>query len=138
MLEINQKSNNTWQAKVDKFVYINQKELAAFAWGLYLDKGKSTEILGMDLEPNPHFFACPKENLELFNRSVHGQIQEILGILDGYNPELEILLLAIFQGELKLINFVTDPPPPICFAELNPDLGQLLDGLEAKLGQNFS
>jgi hypothetical protein len=128
---------NQWRYLLDEFVEENQQALAALAWGLLLEWGNSKETLGIDLKPKPHFICCSREAIELLNRKVNRKIQEILGVLDGYNPETEVVAIAIGEGQIKLIHFQSDPPPPVCFEQMEGDLDTLIQQLEARLLEKF-
>lgn len=126
-----------WRYLLDEFVDENQQEFAALAWGLLQEWGDSKETLGIDLKPKPHFVCCSRESLEKLNRKVNRKIQEILGILDGYNPETEVTAIAIGEGQVKLIHFQSNPSPPECFEQLKIDLDTLIQQLEQRLSEKF-
>lgn len=123
---------NQWRYQLDRFVEENQQDLAALAWGLLQEWGDSGDMLGIDLQPKPHFVRCSRSAIETLNRQVNRQIQEILGVLDGYNPDEEVVAIAIANGQIKLINFQPDPSPPDCFEQLDCDLDRLIERLEAR------
>lgn len=127
-----------WRSQLDRFVKENQKELAALAWGLQQEWGETENTLGIDLKPQPHFVACSREAIEKLNDNVNGQIQEILGLIDGYNPEKEVLILAIGDGQIKLLHFQPQIPPPTCFQETQEDIDALINLLEARLAEQIS
>lgn len=124
-----------WRQQLNRFVQANQQELAALAWGLFLEKGESDDTLGIDLEPSPRFVFCPKAAIETLNSNVNNQIQEILGLIDGYKPEKEVLIVGIGSGQIKLIQFEPQPPPPECFEQLALDVDSLLERLEQSLSK---
>lgn len=124
-----------WRVQLNQFVGANQPELAALSWGLYLEKGKSDDTLGIDLEPTPHFVFCPKSAIETLNSNVDNHIQEILGFIDGYNPEKEVLIIGIGSGQIKLIQFEPQPAPPDCFESFAADVDTLLERLEQRLSE---
>ncbi|NEO37010.1 MAG: hypothetical protein F6J90_12085 [Moorea sp. SIOASIH] len=128
---------NHWQRQLDQFVKANQKELAALAWGLFLEKGESDETLGLDLKPKPHFVYCPREAIETLNRQVNHQIQEILGVVDAHKPEQEVLIIGIGNGQLKLIQFEPELSPPECFEQVGKDVDQLLEELEKQMSETI-
>jgi hypothetical protein len=128
---------NQWRYKIDKFVKDNQQQLAALAWGLSLEWKDSYKTLGIDLKPQPHFVACAREAIEELNRKVDNQLQEILGVLDGYQPEKEVAIVCIGNGQIKLINFQPNPSPPICFEQIEQDLDELINNLEQRLQQEM-
>lgn len=124
-----------WRQQLDRFVQANQQELAALAWGLFLEKGESDDTLGIDLEPSPRFVFCPKAAIETLNSNVNNQIQEILGFIDGHKPEKEVLIVGIASGQIKLIQFEPNPTPAICFEQLALDVDSLLERLEQSLSE---
>jgi hypothetical protein len=124
---------NQWRYQLDEFVQKNQQELAALAWGLLQEWGNNQETLGIDLQPQPHFVCCSREALEKLNHKVHHRLQEILGVLDGYKPEEEVVIIGIGKGQLKLINFQPNPSPPVCFEQVELDLDSLIQQLENRL-----
>ena len=131
-LETNQPDldEKSWQRQLDGFVEMNQKELAALAWGLHLQWGEQADTLGIDLKPTPHFVACPKSAIEQLNKNVKNRLQEILGIVDGYQPEKEVLMIGIGSDHVKLIYFESEPSPPDCFEQVGKDVDTLLKQLE--------
>ena len=128
-------SKNNWQNKLNKFVRNNQKELAALAWGLHLEKGETDETIGIDLKGTPKFVYCSKAAIETLNRNVDGTIQEILGLIDGYKPELEVLMIAIGDGQIKLVYFQPEISPPDCFKQVGQDVDTLLEILETGMSE---
>lgn len=128
---------NDWRARLDKFVRDNQQELAALAWGLNLEKGESNDTLGISLTPTPHFVYCSREAVEKLNRQVEGKINEILGIIDGYKPEEEVLAIAIGKNKIKLVYFKPDIPPPDCFEKVGEDVDTLLTRLEEMMSREI-
>jgi hypothetical protein len=129
---------NQWRYKLDRFVEENQQSLAALAWGLSQEWGDSRETLGIDLKPHPHFVCCSSDALETLNRKVDRKIQEILGILDGYDPIEEVAIIGIGDGQIKLIYFRPDPSPRACFEQTNGDLNALIMQLEQKMSEYLS
>jgi hypothetical protein len=126
-------AENKWRYQLDQFVRENELELAALAWGLLQEWGESKDTLGIDLKPTPHFVACSRDSIEKFNRKVDNHIQEILGVLDGYKPEEEVVIIVIGKGQIKLINFKPEPSPPVCFEQADRELDRLIKKLEASL-----
>ena len=53
-----------WRLQLDHFVNDYEQQLAALAWGLQQEWGESQDVLGIDLQPTPHFVACSQESLE--------------------------------------------------------------------------
>ncbi len=127
-------AENSWRYQLDDFVRENKPELAALAWGLLQEWGSRNNTLGIDLKPKPHFVACSREAIEKLNQQVNSQFREILGILDGYDPTKEVVIIAIGKGQIKLINFASDPPPPVCFENAeNQDLDRSIARLEQEM-----
>lgn len=124
-----------WRSQLDLFVTDNESQLAALAWGLKQEWGDSNDVLGIDLQPTPHFVACSPESLEKLNKNTRGQIQEILGIVDGYDHQTEVVMIAIGEGQIKLINFQPETTPPECFAATDGDLDKLIDTLETNIAK---
>jgi hypothetical protein len=129
---------NQWRYELDQFVQENQQELAALVWGLSQEWGRdSQDVLGIDLKPHPHFVCCSRTALETFNQKVDYKIQEILGIVDGHNPEEEVVIIAIGEG-IKLINFQPDLSPSECFQKFSQDLDSLIKILEEEMSKTLS
>ena len=124
-----------WRSQLDLFVYDYQSSLAALAWALKQEWGENNDVLGIDLKPTPHFVACSMESLEKLNRSTRGQLQEILGIVDGYDIKTEVVVVAIGEGQVKLINFQPESTPADCFAATDGDIDRLINELETALAQ---
>lgn len=131
------KNQNNWQHQLDKFVRANQTELAALAWGLNLEKGETDETIGIDLKGTPKFVYCSKAAIEKFNQNVDGKIQEILGLIDSYQPELEVLMIAIGDSQIKLVYFQPEISPPNSFEQLNQNVDGLLETLETRLNASI-
>jgi hypothetical protein len=128
---------NRWRSLLDEFVAENEQALAALAWGLLQEWGDNQDTLGIDLKPTPHFVRCSREAIEKLNRKVNRKIQEILGVLDGYDPETEVVAIGIGEGQLKLIYFQPDPPPSVCFEQIEGDLDTLIQQLEERMLEKF-
>lgn len=124
-----------WRSQLDFFVTDYEQQLAALAWGLKQEWAESNDVLGIDLQPTPHFVACAQDNLEKLNKNTRGRIQEILGIVDGYDPELEVVIVVIAEGQVKLINFQPETTPADCFAAIDGDLDNLIATLETALNK---
>ena len=125
------RDENNWRRKLDKFIKANQQEIAALAWGLLLERGKeSDQTLGIDIEPTPHFVYCSREAIETLNRNVKDHIQEILGVLDAHDPEKEVVIISIGEGQVKMIQFEPEPSPATCFEQVATDVDTLLERLE--------
>ncbi|NEQ19113.1 MAG: hypothetical protein F6K28_04195 [Microcoleus sp. SIO2G3] len=130
-------SENKWRQQLNQFARDNQQELAALAWGLFLERGESDETLGIDLNPTPHFVYCPKTAIDELNCKANNQLQEILGVVDAHNPEKEVLIIGIGDDQLKLIQFEPEPLPPACFEQVGKDVDTLLEQLEQRLTQQL-
>lgn len=128
-----QRAEDQWRYQLDQFVKSHQQELAALAWGLFLERGDSDDVLGVDLKPKPHFVYCPREAIETLNRKVNNHIQEILGVVDAHQPEQEVLIIGIGNGQLKLIQFEPEPSPSACFEQVGENVDTLLERLEEQL-----
>src|SRR6476469_954181 len=83
-----------WRRQLDRFVKANQQELAALAWGLWLENGDTKGTVGIDMKPTPHFVYCPKAAIEALNNQVENKLQEILGIVDAHKPEVAVLMIG--------------------------------------------
>lgn len=129
----NNKPEDKWRWQLDDFARDHQQQLAALAWGLQQEWGELDNILGIDLKPKPHFVACSREEIEKLNHNTNGQLQEILGLIDGYKPEEEVLIIAIGEGQVKLIHFQVEPSPSVCFQKSQADIDSLITSLEASL-----
>jgi hypothetical protein len=130
--------DSKWRSQLDRFVKANQKELAALSWALWLQNGDSQGTIGIDLQPSPHFVYCPQTAIEKLNDNVENRLQEILGIIAHHQPEVEVLMIGIGKGEMKLIQFAPEPPPPECFAQIGKDVDGLLDLLEQRMSEEIS
>ena len=128
---------NDWRTQLDKFVRDNQQELAALAWGLNLEKGERNDTLGINLKPSPHFVYCSRQAIEKLNRQIEGKISEMLGIIDGYKPEEEVLAIAIGEHQIKLIYFKPEIAPPDSFQQVGADVDTLLRRLEEGIGERI-
>ncbi|MBF2017781.1 MAG: hypothetical protein IGS23_21810 [Rivularia sp. T60_A2020_040] len=124
-----------WLHRLDKFVKAHQQELAALSWGLWQENGHSKGTIGIDLQPKPHFVYCPSEAIEKFNDNVDHKLQELLGLIDSYKPETEVLMIGIGKEQIKLIYFQPEISPPVCFTQLNSDVNGLLDLLELRMSE---
>jgi hypothetical protein len=127
-----------WRSQLDLFVTDYEQQLAALVWGLKQEWGESDDILGIDLQPTPHFVACSQDSLEKLNQNTKGIVQEILGIVDHYDPELEVVIVGIGQGQIKLINFQPKKSPAECLAATDQDLDGLISTLETALSEYIS
>jgi hypothetical protein len=128
-----QEAKNSASAQLDRFVQEHQLSLAALVWGLRQEWEEEQSVLGIDLKPQPHFVRCSRTDIEELNHKLDRKIQEILGILDGHNPEQEIAMIGIGDGQIKLIYFQPSLQPSACFAQLDRDLDSLIQQLEERL-----
>ncbi|NER24500.1 MAG: hypothetical protein F6J86_36765 [Symploca sp. SIO1B1] len=128
-----EKAEDKWRHQLDRFVKNHQQELAALAWGLFLERGDRDDTIGLDLQPKPHFVYCSREALDTLNRNVDNKIQEILGVVDAHQPEREVLIISIGNGQLKLIFFEPEPSPAVCFEQVGENVNTLLERLEEQL-----
>lgn len=126
-----------WRSLLNEFLQANQQELAALVWGLYLEWEDKNNILGIDLKPKPHFVTCSRSAVEELNRKVHNNLREILGVLDGYKPEEEVVIIVIGDGQINLIDFKPEPAPPVCFEQLNLDIDRSIKLLEEDLDRTM-
>lgn len=124
-----------WRSQLDFFVDDYQVKLAALAWGLKQEWSEDGDVLGIDLQPTPHFVACSQDSLNKLNRNTRGRLQEILGIVDGYDSALEVVIIGIGEGQIKLINFQPEIPPADCFASTDGDIDRLISTLETALAE---
>lgn len=130
-----QKLEDNWRNQLNEFVQAHRQELAALAWGLFLQRGNSDDTLGIALQPKPHFVYCPRDAIEQLNNQVKNLIQEVIGIVNAHQPEKEVLILGIGHGQLKLISFEPEPAPPICFEQVAEDVDTLVERLEMRLNE---
>jgi hypothetical protein len=132
-----ERAEDKWKRQLDRFAQDNKPELAALAWGLFLERGESEDTLGIDLQPMPHFVYCPRKAIEELNRKVENHLQEILGVVDAHKPEQEVLVIGIGNDQIKLIQFEPEPPPPACFEQVGKDIDTLLKELEQRLKEQL-
>ncbi|WP_017655581.1 beta-carboxysome assembly chaperone CcmS [Fortiea contorta] len=130
-------ADNQWRRQLDRFVKKNQQELAALYWGLWLENGKEQGAIGIDLQPTPHFVYCPQEQIEKLNNQVENRLQEILGIIENHQPEVEVVMIGIGKGEIKLIQFAPEPSPPVCFEQVGQAVDGLLELLEGRMREGI-
>lgn len=124
--------------QLDRFVKENQPELAALFWGLWLQNGSSQGTIGIDLQPTPHFVYCPQAEIERLNNKVENRLQEILGIIENHKPEIEVVMIGIGKGEVKLIQFAPEPTPPTHFEQIGKDVDELLELLEQRMSTQLA
>ena len=126
-----------WRSHVDWFVQDYQPQLAALVWGLQQEWQNDGTIVGIDLQPTPHFIPCSPDALQKLNKRVGGRIQEILGIISGADPTKETYIICIGGGQLKLIYFEAEPSPQVCFESHGDDLDQLIADLEKTMAETI-
>lgn len=124
--------------QLDRFVKENQPELAALFWGLRLQNGDTQGTIGIDLQPTPHFVYCPQAEIEKLNHKVENRLQEILGIIENHKPEIEVVMIGIGKGEVKLIQFAPEPTPPTHFEQIGKDVDELLELLEQRMNTQLA
>ncbi|UZQ54689.1 hypothetical protein OOK60_01000 [Trichothermofontia sichuanensis B231] len=130
----NPPEKKAWVKQLETFVRNHQQTLAALNWALYLEQGTEKDTIGIDFEPTPHLVFCRRQAIATLNEQVNNQLREIIGILNGHNPEQEVFVLGIGPGqscEFKLIQFQPEPPPPVCYEQRAgslPELSAQLDG----------
>lgn len=132
-----EKAEDRWRYELADFAKANQHELAALSWALWLENEHNDSAIGIDLEPTPHFVYCPKSAILKLNENVSNRLQEIVGVVEGFNPEKEVLLVGLNKGQIKLIEFETQPPPPECFDRVDMDVDALLERLENRLKETM-
>ncbi len=130
-------NQTSWQQKLDEFVATHHPELAALAWCFYQERKDSGETLGIDFKPAPHFVVCSQEVIETFNQKTDSKLQEILGIIKGYDPETEVLMIGIGGNSIKLVFFKPEITPPEHYEKMGKDLNQLLDDLKEKMADEI-
>ena len=134
----NSQTEEKWRWQIDNFVDDYKAQLAALTWGLHQEWNDSKDtILGIDLYPTPHFIACTREQIEKLNRDTRGYLKEILGLIDGYQPEIEVLNIVIGEGQIKLIHFQPEVSPPDCEQSEGKSIDRLIEILESKLKEYF-
>ena len=123
-------SNEAWKYRLDRFSDEYGRQLAALSWGLHLDNPDREATLGLDLQPTPHFVFCSREAIENLNRNTKNQLQETIGLIDAHQPETEVLIIAIGVGQIKLLYFEPEIPPPICFEQCQQTTEEIACQLE--------
>ena len=130
----NEQTQEKWRWQIDNFAEKYEAQLAALTWNLQQEwNDNSQTILGIDLKPQPHFVACSREHIEQLNKNTRGRLQEILGLIDGYKPEIETLVMVIGEGQVKLVHFQPSTPPPECAKLETRDIDESIESLETKL-----
>jgi hypothetical protein len=123
---------------LDEWVAANQKSLAALAWIFYQERADLEEFLGLELQPQPRFVSCSKAAIETLNQNTDNRLREVLGILDGYQPQEEVLMIGMSRDRVKLIFFTPKPTPPECYEQVSKDFNTLLDELEAQMAEQLA
>ena len=131
------REKDDWRLHLDRFVEENQHQLAALVWAWRQQKKDPEIVFGIDLKPKPHFFSSSQSAIQSLNQQLNGQIQEILGILEHHDPADEVILLALYEGQIKLLYFQPTPLPPVCFEQQTLKVNELLDQLENALAALF-
>ncbi len=132
----NRPEKQAWVGQLEAFVRNHQQTLAALNWALYLEQGAEKDTIGIDFEPTPHLVFCRREAIATLNEQVNNQLREIIGILNGHEPEQEVFVLGIGPGqscEFKLIQFQPDPTPPTCYEQRSGNLSELAAQLDGEL-----
>lgn len=129
-----ERAEDKWKHQLARYVNEHQPEFAALAWGL---NQESSDTIGIDLQPTPHFVYCPKKAIEDLNKKASNQLQEILGIVDAHQPEKEVLMIGIGNDQIKVIQFEPEPPPAVCFEQVGKDVDTLLQELEKGLQEQL-
>ena len=129
---------DNWRLNLDRFVQENQRQLAALVWGWRQEKKDPEIVFGIDLKPKPHFFSSSQSAIHRLNQQLDGQIQEVLGILEHHKPTEEVVLLALYEGQIKLLYFQPTPLPPVCFEQQTLTVNELFHQLEEVLAALFS
>ncbi|MBP0021188.1 MAG: hypothetical protein J7647_27000 [Cyanobacteria bacterium SBLK] len=130
--------NEAWKYRLDRFSDEYGCQLAALSWGLHLENPDREETLGLDLHPAPHFVFCSREAIETLNRNTGNRLQETIGLIDACQPEKEVLMIAIGAGQIKLLYFEPEIPPPICFEQSGQTIEEIARELEERLMAIFT
>jgi hypothetical protein len=126
-----------WRYQLDQFVKEEQISLAALAWAFSQQWPGKAQYLGLDLQPQPHFISCDPTAIAKVNDQVDGRIQEMVGILNGYDPETEVAIFVIGPGQFKLLLFQPEPSPSQCWQQLSLDMEMITEQLEAALAKKL-
>ncbi|MGF1492148.1 MAG: hypothetical protein ACFBSC_06800 [Microcoleaceae cyanobacterium] len=128
---------NAWQNQLDQFVESNKTLLAALSWGLYQERIDSDMIVGIDLKSTPRLVTCSQTALEKLNQGVNNKLQEILGLIENFDPTQEVLMICIADTSVKLVYFEPDPAPSACFEQMGQTIDALLEQLENQIIQQI-
>ncbi|QUS61133.1 hypothetical protein IQE94_03010 [Synechocystis sp. PCC 7339] len=127
-----------WRYRLDQFTKEEQTALAALAWAFYQQWPAKEQYLGLDLHPQAHFISCAPQAIAKLNDQVNGRIQEMVGILHGYDPVTEVAIFVIGPTQFKLLFFQPTPDPAGCFAELGLTIEELKHRLEQILQEKLT
>lgn len=127
-----------WRYQLDQFVKQEQIPLAALAWAFYQQWPDKEQYLGLDLQPQPHFVSCDRQAIARVNEQVNGCIQEMVGILNGYDPQTEVAIFVIGPGQFKLLFFQPQPSPAQCWQNLGLTMDGLTEQLELGLAKGLT
>ncbi|MEM9541038.1 MAG: hypothetical protein AAGA60_16240 [Cyanobacteria bacterium P01_E01_bin.42] len=130
--------NEAWKYRLDRFSDEYGQKLAALSWGLHLENPEREETLGLDLQPAPHFVFCSRDALETLNRNTGKRLQETIGLIDAYQPDKEVLIVAIGAGQIKLLYFEPETPPSTCFEQSEQTIEEIARELEDRLAALFA
>ncbi len=126
-------AQHPWRYRLDQFAKDEQTALAALAWAFYQQWATKEKYLGLDLQPQPHFISCDPPAIAKLNDQVNGRIQEMVGILHGYDPHSEVAIFVIGPTQFKLLFFQPTPDPETCFKDLGLGIEELREKLEKTL-----
>jgi hypothetical protein len=129
---------NPWRYQLDQFVKENQQALAALAHGFHQQWPDKSQYLGLDLQPTPHFISCDPTAIARLNEQVNHRIQELVGILNGYDPATEVAIFVVGPTQFKLLFFQPEPNPEICFQQLGLAIEVLTEQLETQLSSQLT
>ncbi|MEY2977803.1 MAG: hypothetical protein RLZZ435_1942 [Cyanobacteriota bacterium] len=124
---------NPWRYQLDQFAQDQQRVLAALAYGFHQQWPDKSQYLGLDLQPTPHFICCDPTVIARLNEQVNHRIQELVGILNGYDPATEVAIFVIGPAQFKLLFFQPEPNPETCFQQLGLAINVLSQQLETAL-----
>jgi len=129
---------NPWRYRLDQFTKEEQTGLAALAWAFHQQWPDKEQYLGLDLHPQPHFISCDPTAIAKLNDQVNGRIQEMVGILNGYDPNTEVAIFVVGPAQFKLLFFQPEPNPAQCFEASGLTITQLQEQLETVLQEKLS
>lgn len=129
---------NPWRYQLDQFAKENQQALAALAHGFHQQWPDKSQYLGLDLQPTPHFISCDPTAIARLNEQVNHRIQELVGILNGYDPATEVAIFVVGPTQFKLLFFQPEPSPATCFQQLGLAIDDLTAQLETQLSSQLT